>query len=131
MFASFAHHLGTACISFNGYMAHRTLFDISTFRTVEQRKAFKSTVTFLTVSPNTASQHVLPYQFFTMFLTIHTWMPAARTSGTEFFFTFWTIDRSCFVYRLFSQIGGTCTNMAYCIATWFRTPCAIRIQGHF
>ena len=60
-----------------------------------------------------------------------TWMPTTRATGTEFFFTFWTIDRSCFVHRLFIQIGGTCTNMAYCIATWFRTPCTIRIQGHF
>jgi hypothetical protein len=72
MFASFAHHLGTACIPFNGYMAHRTLFDISISGTVEQQKAFESTATSLTVSPDTAAQHVLSYQLFTIFLTSHT-----------------------------------------------------------
>ena len=72
VFASFAHHLGTASIPFNGYMAHRTLFDVSISGTVEQQKAFEPAATLLTVGPDATAQHVLSYQLFTIFLTIHT-----------------------------------------------------------
>ena len=40
VFASCAFYQGTPFIPFYGYMAHRTLFDIFIFGTVQQQKAF-------------------------------------------------------------------------------------------
>ena len=112
MFASLAHHLSTACISFYWNRTHRTSLDVLRLGPRHPHRHLARHV------------HALPHQGRPVLRTREAGMPGGGTERAELLDTRGTRDRNTS-----GLVSGT--NMTNCITARLRTPRAVGVQRYF